>query len=219
MMLRRSGSNAFIGLVSTGEDQVNNPGYLGILSQLNEIIEVYNINELIFCAGEITARDIISHMSGLKDKPVNFKIAPPESLFIIGSNSIDTFGDFFTVDINTINKTANKRNKRLFDIFISLTLSLTIPVSMLYVKNPFGLVKNIIYVLLNRKTWVGYNPHPENIQLPSLKKSVLFPADMFADKKLDSPTLFNLNTLYAKDFKLENDFRIIRRGYRNLGRI
>jgi O-antigen biosynthesis protein len=219
MMLRRSGINSFIGLVGSDDSQANNPGFLGNMTQLNEIIEVYNINELIFCAGEIPARDIISFMSGLKDKPVNFKIAPPESLFIIGSNSIDTFGDFFTVDINAINKTANKRNKRLFDIFIAFILTLTIPVSMLYVKNPFGFIKNILYVLIGRKTWVGYNSHPDNVQLPSLKKSVLSPADMFSDKKLDSPTLFNLNTLYAKDFKLENDFRIIRKGYRKLGRL
>jgi O-antigen biosynthesis protein len=219
MMLRRSGSNAFIGLVSTGEENNNNPGFLGSLPQLNEIIEVYNINELIFCAGEISAQNIISFMSGLKDKPVNFKIAPPESLFIIGSNSIDTFGDMFTVNINAINKTANKRNKRLFDILAAFLLMLSIPLSMLYVRNPFGMIRNIFSVIFNRKTWVGYYPLPDNSRLPSLKKSVLTPADMFAEKKLDSSTLFNLNTLYAKDFKLENDFRIIRKGYKNLGRL
>jgi O-antigen biosynthesis protein len=219
MMLRRSGSNAFIGLISSDDESKTNPGFLGSLPQLNEIIEVYNINELIFCASEISAQDIISYMSGLKDKPVNFKIAPPESLFIIGSNSIDTFGDFYTVDVNAINKTANKRNKRLFDILISFLLTFSIPISVLYVKNPFGMIRNILSVIFNQKTWVGYYPHPDNSQLPSLKKSILTPADMFSDKKLDSGTLFNLNTLYAKDFKLENDFRIIRKGYRNLGRL
>ncbi len=158
-------------------------------------------------------------MSGLKDKPVNFKIAPPESLFIIGSNSIDTFGDFYTVDINTINKTANKRNKRLYDLLATFVLTLSFPISFLYVKNPLGMLKNILYVIFNRKTWVGYNPKTDNSQLPSLKKSVLNPADMFKDKKLDHNTLFNLNTLYAKDFKLENDFRIMRKGFKELGKL
>ncbi len=219
MMLRQSGSNAFIGLISTETNASEKAGYLGILDQLNEIIEVYNINELIFCASEISSQAIISYMSGLKDKPVNFKIAPPESLFIIGSNSIDTFGDFYTVDINTINKTANKRNKRLFDLLAAFILTLSFPFSFLYVKNPWGMLKNILYVVFNQKTWVGYNPQTDNSQLPSLKKSVLNPADMFKDKKLDPITLFNLNTLYAKDFKLDNDFRILRKGFKELGKL
>jgi O-antigen biosynthesis protein len=219
LMLRQSGSNAFIGLISTEKHETKNLGYLGILEQLNEIIEVYNINELIFCASEISSQDIISHMSGLKDRPVNFKIAPPESLFIIGSNSIDTFGDFYTVDVNTINKTANKRNKRLFDLVASGLILLSLPIGLFYVINPLGLVKNILSVIFNQKTWVGYSPETDNSQLPSLKKSVLNPADMFSEKKLNQNTLFNLNTLYAKDFRLENDFRIIRKGYKNLGRV
>ncbi|MFW6224197.1 MAG: glycosyltransferase [Bacteroidota bacterium] len=218
MMLRQSGSSAFIGLVSTEEKLDEKAGYLGNLQQLNEIIEVYNINELIFCASEISSQSIISYMSGLKDKPVNFKIAPPESLFIIGSNSIDTFGDFFTVDINTINQTANKRNKRLFDLLVCGTLVITLPLNIWLVKNPLGLLKNILYVGFHQKTWVGYHPGTNNTQLPTLKQSVLNPADMFAEKKLDTSTLANLNTLYAKDFRLENDFRIIRKAFSKLGR-
>jgi len=219
LMLRQSGSNAFIGLIGSETGKSDKTGYLGTLEQLNEIIEVYNINELIFCASEISSQDIISHMSGLKDKPVNFKIAPPESLFIIGSNSIDTFGDFYTVDINTINQTANKRNKRLFDLMISGLLLLTIPINLIFVSHPLGLIKNILLVLIHKKTWVGYNTTVNTSQLPSLKKPVLNPTDVFADKQLDSSTISNLNTLYAKDFRLENDFRIIKKGYKKLGRI
>jgi GT2 family glycosyltransferase len=218
MMLRQSGSTAFIGLISTETHKPAKEGFLGTLNQLNEIIEVYNINELIFCASEMSSQTIISHMSGLKGKTVHFKIAPPESLFIIGSNSIDTFGDFYTVDVNTINQTANKRNKRLFDLMISGILFVTIPLNLFMVKNPAGLFKNIFSVVFLRKTWVGYNPIADHSKLPPIKRSVLNPADVFKDKTLDPDTLANLNTLYAKDYRLENDFRIVRKGYRLLGR-
>lgn len=218
LMLRQSGSNAFIGFISTENNNPKSEGFLGNLNQLKEIIEVYNINELIFCASEMSSQAIISHMSGLKQKTVNFKIAPPESLFIIGSNSIDTFGDFYTVDVNTINQTANKRNKRFFDLLISSLLIITLPFNLFYVKNPVGLLKNIISVIFNSKTWVGYNSLADSSKLPPLKKSVLNPADVFADKTLEHATLANLNTLYAKDYRLENDFRIVRKGYRMLGR-
>jgi O-antigen biosynthesis protein len=218
LMLRQSGSTAFIGLLSTETHKPAKEGFLGTLNQLNEIIEVYNINELIFCASEMSSQTIISHMSGLKGKTVHFKIAPPESLFIIGSNSIDTFGDFYTVDVNTINQTANKRNKRLFDLMISGILFITLPLNLFLVKNPAGLFRNIFSVVFSQKTWVGYNPLADHSKLPSIKKSVLNPADVFRDKTLDQHTLANLNTLYAKDYRLENDFRIVRKGYRMLGR-
>lgn len=218
LMLRKSGNNAFIGLVSTDMGQSGKEGFLGTLDQLNEIMEVYDINELIFCASEMTSEAIISHMSGLKGKTVSFKIAPPESLFIIGSNSIDTFDDLFTVDINTINQTANKRNKRLFDLLICGFLAITLPLNIFFMKNPGGLISNIFNVFFNRKTWVGYNPIADFSKLPSLKKAVLNPADAFVDKTLDRPTLTNLNTLYAKDYRLENDFRIIRKSFCRLGR-
>ena len=218
MMLRQSGSNAFIGLVSAEKDTDGRPGHLGNSAQLNEIIEVYNINEIIFCASEISSQEIISHMSGFKNKPVNFKIAPPESLFIIGSNSIDTFGDYYTVDINTINQPANKRNKRMFDLLTCGFLMATIPINIFIIKNPIGLIRNVFAVVFGRKTWVGYHPHPENTKLPTLRKPVLNPGDMFGHRNLDQSTLLNLNTLYAKDFKLGNDFRILFKGFRKLGR-
>ncbi len=218
MMLRQSGSNAFIGLVGSESQISGKAGFLGTIDQLDQIIEVYDINEIIFCASELSSQEIISLMSGLKDKPVNFKIAPPESLFIIGSNSIDTFGDFFTIDINAINHTANKRNKKLFDFFTAGVLFIFYPAAAIIVKNPLGLLKNILQIIIQQKTWVGYFPHPDNSKLPSLKKSVLNPADMFSKMELDPSTLSNLNTLYAKDFRLENDLRIILKSFRNLGR-
>lgn len=218
LMLRQSGSNAFIGFVGSENSTPSEKGFLGNLSQLNEIIEVYNINELIFCASEMSSQDIIAQMSGLKDRNISFKIAPPESLFIIGSNSIDTFGDFFTVDINTINRTANKRNKRLFDLLVCGLLGISLPLHVFFIRNRTGFIRNLFTVLFGRKTWVGYNPSVNHAQLPSLKAGVLNPADMFTGKKLDTPTLTNLNTLYAKDYRLENDLRIIKNAYRQLGR-
>ncbi len=218
MMLRQSGNNAFIGLIHLNNQTTRKKGYLGTIDNLNEIIEVYNINEIIFCASEVSSQEIISQMSALKNKTINFKIAPPESLFIIGSNSIDTFGDYYTVDINTINQTANKRNKRLFDIITSLFFFILYPGFFIFVKQPIGFFRNIIYVLINKKTWVGYHPLAGNEKLPAIKKSVLNPADMYKTKKLDYTTLSNLNTLYAKDFRLENDFHIIRKAFRNVGR-
>jgi O-antigen biosynthesis protein len=217
-MLRQSGINAFIGLVTTEEKKPDSGGFLGTIKQLQEILEVYNINEIIFCASEMSSQMIISHMSGLKNRTVNFKIAPPESLYLIGSNSIDTFGDIFTIDINTINEDSNRRNKRLFDLLASGILILCAPFIMMIVNKPGRFLKNLFSVIFNKKTWVGYNTESNLSNLPRIKNSVLNPADAFADKTLDTHTLGNLNTLYAKDYRVQNDFNILIKGFRNLDR-
>ena len=61
-------------------------------------------------------------MLGLSHANVDYKIAPQESISIIGSNSIDTQGELYSLDFNLIAKSSNKRIKRLFDILSSIIL-------------------------------------------------------------------------------------------------
>ena len=72
-------------------------------------------------------------MTRLIGTSVDFKIAPPESLSIIGSNSINTAGDLYTIHFNSIGKESNRRNKRLFDVVSSLLLLITFPLWFLFV--------------------------------------------------------------------------------------
>ncbi len=217
-MLRQSGLTSFIGLVSLKDRGKQDEGYLGSIHQVNEIIDIYQINEVIFCAGEMPAQSIIDQMSKLQDKAISFKIAPPESLYIIGSNSIDTFGDLFTINVNAINLPANRRNKRLFDISLSLLLLLSLPLHLLLQKNKSAFLKNLFLVLAGRKSWVGYHPTARYNKLPALKHGVLYPDDAIPHKMLAEETLNNLNGLYAKDYKLETDLQICLKAYRAMGR-
>lgn len=217
-MLKQSGNTSFIGLASISQSPPENMEFVGNISQLNEIIEIYRIDEVIFCAGEIASEVIIDHMSALKRHDINLKIAPPESLYIIGSNSIDTFGDLFTININAINKPINKRHKRILDLCFALVILISLPIHLVFVKNRKGLMTNLISVLIARRSWIGYYPLPGNNRLPNIKKGILHPADAIKHSKLERDTLNNLNKLYAKDYKIENDIGIIRKGYRDLGR-
>ncbi|MEI6899746.1 MAG: glycosyltransferase, partial [Bacteroidota bacterium] len=121
-------SPGFIGLVSYIQHKNNVNGFIGHMGQINEIITIHKVDEVIFCAKDLPAHIIIDKMSELKDQEVDFKIAPPESLSIIGSNSINTSGDLYVIDINTITKLANRRNKRLLDILLSLSLLAVYPI-------------------------------------------------------------------------------------------
>ncbi len=191
---------------------------VGTISQINEIIEIHKITEIIFCAADLSSQKIIDLMSDLKNRRVNFKIAPPESLYIIGSNSIDDFGNMFAVSVNAVDKPNSKRKKMLFDLAAVLMIAATLPVTVFMVKKPLGLFKNLFLVAAGIKTWVGYQNICNATALPPLKPGVLFPSDAIKSKNLDQKTIQSLNNIYAKDYKIENDFNILIAGWKNLGR-
>jgi len=218
-ILRKSYVNTgFIGLVST--EETNDDNFTGNINQLGEIIEIYKIDEVIFCTKNISANIIIDKMSELQETEVNFKTAPEEGSFLIGSNSINTSGELYIVDINSIGKTVNKRNKRTLDFISCLFFLALFPILMFIVKKPLNFIKNIFTVLIGKKSWVGYIFLDDNKtgKLPIIKKDILSPADAFKNRNLNPETKRKLNLLYARDYKLNNDINIILKGFRELGR-
>lgn len=209
---------AFIGLVSTDDHSKNSDGFIGSLNQLKDIISIYKIDEVIFCAKDIPAQRIIDFMTRLQHEEVDFKIAPPESLSIIGSNSINTTGDLYVININSIGKASNLRNKRLFDLLVGLLLIPLSPVLMWFTRNPFGFIYNIIRVIAGFRTWVGYSNLPDS-SLPRIKKGILNPTDAIHGKNIDQETISRLNMLYARDYKMGTDLNIIWGGFRKTGRV
>lgn len=211
-------NTGFVGIVDTGFSEKNQEEYIGNIDQISEIIEIYRINEVIFCAKDMTSADIINKMSVLKQFDVEFKIAPPESLYIIGSNSIDTTGELYVVNINSVSNALNRRNKRFFDVMIALAFIISYLFIFWFIKNPFKFFTNIISVFLGNKTWVGYSESTNNSGLPSLKKSILNPSDAFKNKNLNNELLMQMNIMYARDYNVSNDLNIIFRGFKNCGR-
>ncbi|HTX87583.1 MAG TPA: glycosyltransferase [Bacteroidales bacterium] len=211
---------AFTGLVSYASQKNHPNGFIGSLDQIREIIAIHKIDEVIFCAKDVPAQVIIDHMSELQDFEVDFKIAPPESLSIIGSNSVNTSGELYVIDINAITKLSNRRNKRLLDILVSLVLLVFYPVTFFLVRKPGGLFRNIFRVLFGTRSLVGYaTPSPTELQrLPHIRKGILHPADGYPTQEIPPETLSRLNMMYARDYQILNDLLIIYKGFRNLGR-
>ncbi len=208
----------FTGFVSTSPNASGN-NVLGRFDQLSEIVNIYSIDEIIFCAKDISAQEIIDRMAQLGDsRKVSYKIAPPESLSIIGSNSIDTAGDLYVIDINSVSKPVNKRNKRVVDVSVALGFLLFFPIVMWMQKNPFGFVANIFRVLFANRSWVGYAPgKSQDIHLPKIRTGVLNPLIALPEKQRTEDIRIRLNILYAKDYKISNDLSILRKGFRLLG--
>ncbi|PKP18177.1 MAG: hypothetical protein CVU06_12445, partial [Bacteroidetes bacterium HGW-Bacteroidetes-22] len=121
--------------------------------------------------------------------------------------------------IDSIARPRNRRNKRLTDFAITLTLITLLPFALFCTRQPLGLIANILMVLIGIRTWVGYSIQPNSERkLPGLKQGILTPADAFPRRDLDSDTLMNLNLLYAKHYRIMNDINIVFNGFKNLGR-
>jgi hypothetical protein len=205
----------FVGFVSLNEFNEKNMSSIGNFNQIDEVIEVHRINEVIFCARDVSSQNIIGKMLSLVAKDIEFKIAPPESLSIIGSNSIDTAGELYVIDLNNIAKPENKRKKRLLDIVTSLILIIFFPIIIWFQKKPIGYFVNCLKVLIGINTWIGYGKTPRK-DLPALKPSVLTPAS--AIKGDVSAEQFNKVLLnYSKEYVPENDIRILIKAFCNLG--
>ena len=198
----------------------NSEKYIGDISQLDEIVPVNRIDEIVFCAKDIPSQEIIQTMLQLGDIAVEYKIAPPESLSVIGSNSIHTAGEFYVVNINTLSHSFVKRKKRIFDIVVSVILLCGSPVLVFLMKQPLGFYRNILHVLIRYRTWVGLARIDAGTDgyIIGMRPGVLTPIPASKEKSTGDETIKRLNLLYAKDYRIINDVSIIIRDFRYLGK-
>jgi O-antigen biosynthesis protein len=177
----------------------------GNLDQISEIVDIFNVNTLIFSAKDIENSDIMGYMSQFAQKDLQFKIVPERSLFIIGSNSKNQPGELYTIDVKfDISKTHIKRKKRLLDIGISIAAILTFPL-LLLLRNGRHLLANLPAILYGNKTLVSYNELPEAIKLPALKNGLLSPLGKYKQKGLGE----NISLAYARDYNVYRDLKLL----------
>jgi hypothetical protein len=209
----------FIGTVAPNENN-DHKTYLSNLSQLQEVVHIYKINEIIFCSKDVSAQQIMSWMTELGPE-LDYKIVPKESMSIIGSSSKNSAGELYTIDIQfNIARPMNLRNKRLLDIFTSLLLLVLSPILVWFVSKKITLIKNCFQALSGSKSWVGYAPTEQNDKnnaftkntLPNIRKGVLTPLDALNYQNMNVPTIERLNFLYAKDYHVADDLGIIWKG-------
>lgn len=206
-----------IGFITPIKNTTKHEHTLGELDQLSEIIEIYKLDEIIFCSKDISASQIIELMVNIDKRYLDFKIVPDESNYVIGSNSKNRPGDFYTVEIklNIIQKN-NIRNKRLFDISLSLLCLMISPLLVFIINNPVNFIKNTFKVLFGGLSWVGFSEH-NHVHLPKMKKGVLTPSTNMVTNHLDENTIKRLDTIYAKEYTVAADIEIIIKSIRKLG--
>jgi hypothetical protein len=217
MLLRSGQKHAYIGLVYPHELEVFSAEFVGNLDRIKELIEVFSVDEVIFCGNDLSSGQIMDQMAEIDIPSLEYKIAPPESLFIIGTNSIQTDSDYFVIGLNSILKPDNRRKKRAFDIVFSIVLILLFPFT-LFISKPLQILRNAFNCLVGRLSWVGYASNNSIYGLPKIKKGILTPLDAFNFPVEETEIIQQADILYAKDYQLASDVGIVLRAVRKIGR-
>jgi lipopolysaccharide/colanic/teichoic acid biosynthesis glycosyltransferase len=156
----------------------------------------------------------------LQENPqIELKIAPPESAFIIGSQSINTSGEILSINtINTFLKEESRNSKRIFDILSSLIILVGSPLLILINKNKASFIGNIFKVLFGLKTWVGFAPVKEHKSIiKTIKPAVLNIGLPYKNQNKQRDFFETLNLSYAKKYDFSHDLSIIWQEKNNLG--
>ena len=196
----------FIGLITPYDDKDVPANYLGNLHQVPDIIDIYKINEIIFCSKDLSHQIIIDKMEEWHSS-LDYKIAPEDTLSIIGSNSINTRGDLYTIDIKTISTNSNKRKKRLFDLtssFMGIVLWIFLA---FFINKPFHFLKSCFKVLFGKYSWIGYcnTKNNDKLRLPKIKKGIFAPSANMSRIGLTEEEKEQINLMYARDYSLSKD--------------
>lgn len=180
--------------------------------------DLREIDEVVFCANSVTFKTIIQFMSLNKGNRFNYKIASENGDYLIGSNSIDTAGDLYILDINMLVNAENKRKKRLFDFSVSTFLLLFSPIIIFSFTHKKQFFDSMFAILVGKKSFIGFSELSiiKDVRLPKIKPGILNPSDIFEFDDVELQDKMNL--LYARDYSIRKDLSILTKSWRKLDR-
>ncbi len=190
---------------------------VGDIKNLKEFLVRLNIREVVFCEGALTNHLNIQLVQTLP-RNISYRFIGSNTKSIVGSDSKATAGETLAAEgFYRISEAYNKRMKRVVDIALSLFLLFSFPLQLFFIRKKGSLLLNIINVLINQATWVGYAK--EEISLPTIKKGVLtcygFPKTIAPS--LNDEAMHHLNIQYAKNYDFWMDVKIVLKNYKYLG--
>ncbi|MEM9930149.1 MAG: glycosyltransferase family 2 protein [Bacteroidota bacterium] len=207
-LLQRAGvQRNYLGRIAPPQDPAP-AATIGRAEQLATLVGIYRVNELIFCSADLSLEAIQRWMSQLGPQ-IQYRILPEASSSIIGSHRSDQRGTLYTIDVALrINEASQRRAKWLFDKATAFTGILLSPLLIWFLASKGSFLPRCWNVLLGKHHWVGYAPADQQLDaLPTLKPGVFSPVS--GDEITDLTTLHQVNFLYARDYRVEEDWSIL----------
>ena len=206
LLERTGGGGDILGTILPTEN-VDKVQFLGSTSELPALVDIYRLNELIFCSRDLPYARAIDWMSALGPRGT-YRMVPEGGTTIIGSQGKNVRGELYTVDVRfALHDPLARRNKRLFDLLVCLVGVVLFPV-WLFAKQPRVFWRNVLPVLVGKKTWVGYASSNTERPLPSIRPGVRHTATGLST---DAATRARLDFLYAKNYRVGLDWGVLSR--------
>jgi GT2 family glycosyltransferase len=195
----------------------NDPTGIGYWKRLNLLQPSVSFNEVIFCEGKISFKEIIGLLPELS-KDLRIKFHASKSHSIVGSDSKDSSGEALSRENGyNLADSYDRRLKRLIDFSTAFLFLITFPVHLIFVKRPLSFLVNCFSVLFAEKTWIGYvvNGKP----LPPLRSAILGcnGVPVASKQQLPAESLKKVDEWYARDYEPVQDLKLLWRCYRSLG--
>ncbi|MBK9736620.1 MAG: glycosyltransferase [Saprospiraceae bacterium] len=184
--------------------------YTNTISALPSVVRDLKIDEVIYSNVDMTMKEIIHSMSTM-DAKVSFKIGGDNSLNIIGSNSKNSQGIFYSIDNSyNLSNESFRKFKRIFDVLATLILFLLSPVLFFINNANLYIYCNMYYVFIGRKTWVGYGGEIFDYGFLPVLKSGVIKYPLASKVMLYNQDHFKMmNVQYAKDYTFVTDIVVL----------
>jgi hypothetical protein len=205
-------------------EKIDGVEIIGSISSIEKIIRERKINDVIFLSDEVPYSQILSVISRVRDRSVNFKLALVGSDLILSKASIDTLDDIPVLDIDyNVNKFLNRFAKRVFDIIFTIPLLIFV-YPLIYLKKFSGKkvgnfdekILLLPKVLSGKLSLVG-RPLDSPDEKNYLGKKGLTGIVQISDhENLSEEEIERLNIFYARNQSLALDIEILIRTFINL---
>ena len=103
------------------------------------------------------------------------------------------------------------------DVLLSVFFLVSLPVSILFVRNKAGFPRNLYLVLLGKRTWVSYSAALSDPRIPRLRPGVLGLSGGDGVKP-DRRIVRRMDLEYAKDYRVWKDVERVMTDFSQLGR-
>lgn len=205
-------------IISPDSTDIDDAYYTNTIAFLPKVVNDLKIDEVIFSNENMTMKEIIKSMTSI-DRSVSFKIGGDDSLSIIGSNSRNSQGQFYNLDITyKLNENNSKRYKRLIDLVLSILIFCFSPIILVLNNGKLNVVKNIFLVLISHKTWVGYGGEQSDYGfLPAISQGVIKYPMSTKDLHYKEDHFKRMNIDYAKNYSIFTDVEVVWNNLYKLG--
>ncbi len=184
--------------------------WIGGVQNLALLIEIYKANEIIFCTKDISSAEIMNIMGQTNTKGIKFKIMPEMGAHIIGSNSKNTTGEFYSVNIApALSSNEVKKGKRYFDLIMCAIFLVLAPILLFRPSYFLKIFRHWKSCLNGNLTWVSYQEGSNNEILPKIPNGVFSIGQELSNRKLDAQLISGINFNYALNYHWQNDLNCL----------